>query len=459
MSFDQAKQQAWDLFNAGQYGLALDAITRALSLEPDDAGALYLLSLSLTNVGRYGEAVEAAERALASAPGWSAAHHARGMAVLHEDRRFLILENGRLDKSAKLPPRLAQAESDCREAIRQEPECGMYWRILAEVLYHVRRVDEAEEAIRKAIALEPTESWNHELLARISRDQARLDLAEDACREGLRLSPERWVLHWIMGWILLETKRPQQSLEHFRTSLRLWPHAVVARAGLLEALKAEYATYRWVQRPLMWLDALMDDPKRMGKGERRVKLITFILVLTLGTLFLPIPGIGYRLLVSTLIGVVLLAMLTYSIIAAILVYFALRETANLILLVHPFGRMVLSKRERLFTVLVAGISMPLLAVILWTVIRVVAGVPNGIGKWIALAIVSVWLLIPWLACWAGTATTRLAKAGRIMGISALAVWGVAAAVPAVRGPLVHGSMPWVILGLGILTLFLLVRRA
>lgn len=459
MSFDQAIQRGWDLFHARQYELALQPAIEAAAIDPGNPQAPYLRSLTLTNLGRYEQAVEAADQTLALAPDWELSHFACGFALLRWVQEDAYLDNGRVDRSEKPPEKIARAEQCMREAIRINPESADYWDCLGQTLYLSRREDEAEDALLRALSLNPNDDWTYVSLARARRERGALDAAEQSCRAGLSLGPNNSVLHWVLGWVLVEAGRVHESLACFRESLRLWPHARFARSGLMEALKAQYPPYRIVQRVMLWLDALLNDSRRVRRLDWGIKIGGFLLAAGLGMLFFPIGSIFGRALVAALVGLVVAGMLGYTMLFGWLAYLLTRQAANLLLLIHPFGKLVLTKSERVQAAVASSTLLPVVAGFTAMVVLGLFGVSGAVGSWAFKAGFGFWLIAPALACWAGTVGTPRAVLGRCLGIGAIVVWSVAAAVPAVRGPLVHGPMPWVVLVAGGLVSYLVLRKA
>ncbi|QDU30409.1 Tetratricopeptide repeat protein [Anatilimnocola aggregata] len=58
------------------------------------------------------------------------------------------------------------------------------------------------------------------------------------------------------GWAAIERGDPEAAIPCFREALRLQPDLPVARAGIVEALKARHPLYRWLLQGCSWLASL-----------------------------------------------------------------------------------------------------------------------------------------------------------------------------------------------------------
>lgn len=76
-------------------------------------------------------------------------------------------------------------------------------------------------------------------LARIHRRMARPELAVAQLDTALRLAPDDPDVHTELGFLLIDTRRPADAVERFRSALSMDPRSETAWAGLVAALRAD----------------------------------------------------------------------------------------------------------------------------------------------------------------------------------------------------------------------------
>ena len=154
---------------------ALAAGTRAVTLDPEDARAHFVVGMARTFNGEHEAAIVAQERALDLNPSLAVAYWGLGIALgasaLHagEDGSGMITKALRLSPYDPLRPFMLQnlgiahllsarydeaAESALR-SIQLQAEQPHGWRLLAASRGHVGRLDEAREALDRAFKLAP----------------------------------------------------------------------------------------------------------------------------------------------------------------------------------------------------------------------------------------------------------------------------------------------------------------
>ena len=85
---------------------------------------------------------------------------------------------------------LAEAEAAFRESIAIEPEFGLGYLGLSQVLDRGGRVDEAIEAARKAIELMPKDPLPHTSLSRLYQQKDMIDEAEEEMALSMKLQKD-----------------------------------------------------------------------------------------------------------------------------------------------------------------------------------------------------------------------------------------------------------------------------
>jgi 4-amino-4-deoxy-L-arabinose transferase-like glycosyltransferase len=140
----------------------------------------------------------------------------------------------RASESKQAAALLELAESELREAVREEP-LARHWVELGKVLARQQRNDDAITAYRAAAELEPADYRIHHALGLLHRRAGRADEAAAAFREALRRAPRHAASAVQLGELMLQQQRDTEAAELFRYALRLRPGDARARAGLAAA--------------------------------------------------------------------------------------------------------------------------------------------------------------------------------------------------------------------------------
>ena len=205
---------------------------------------------------------------------------------------------------ANITGRCAKALQTIDAAIGAEPGEADHFRIKALILLRLKRPKEALEAVAYGISIDPGCPNLRSAEAEIHLVLGRWDQAEESARMALAIDPEHedaanqlvqalyerrdgnenQVLvmellarnpndaraHYNAGYGRLQSGDPGAALEHFVECLRLDPDFPPGRAGLLEAMRARYAIYRWYLKLYFALDS---RAKRMRRHELLLPLV------------------------------------------------------------------------------------------------------------------------------------------------------------------------------------------
>ena len=292
-----ARQRAFLLLQQGRFDLAERELRRALTEDPNDPEAHALLALTLADLDRGAEALGEANAAVGMAPDLPLAHLARAQALLQLDRA-------------------ADSEQAAREAIRLDPSDADAFAALSAALSARRQRQDALDAAEQALALDPEHAAATNLRAIALVRLGRRDEAAGALEGALSRDPENAVSHANRGWTLLHQNDVRGAMLAFREALRLEPDNAWARSGILEAMKARNPVYRGLLAYFLWMD-------RLSSGQRWGVIIGGYLAAR----FIPLLWIVY-------LPVVLLTWTGDA-------FF------SLLLLLDPFGRLVLTREEKL----------------------------------------------------------------------------------------------------------------
>ena len=206
-----------------------------------------------------------------------------------------------------------QALQSINAAIGAEPDNGLYYGLRAIILCQLNRPQEALNSAQEAVAIQPDHPFSRAAEAQAYIGMNRWADAEASAREALSLDPDHDLAsnqliqalyeqhqrvenrdrvlallednpedphtHYNAGYSYLQSGEHTRSLEHFSECLRLDPTFESARIGILEALRAQYAIYRWYLRLYFAVDA---RAKRFKHAGWLLPLaVPFIIVLSL----------------------------------------------------------------------------------------------------------------------------------------------------------------------------------
>lgn len=308
------------LVNYGRYADAQKEIHQYLAFDPNDGEAHTLLAIIFLNLQKTDEAKVAIETAISFAP--------------DEAYNFYIYSKVWFQKE-----NMAEAEQKIREAISIHPFSAEYFAWLAQIQMHKKDYNDALQSANEGLAIEADNinclNIRAIALTKLNKKQEAYETIQDALTED----PENSMTHANTGWSMLEHGEHKAALNHFTESLRLDPNNEWAKSGMVEALKARYFVYRMFLRYMFWIGNM--------KGNKQWMVI-----------------VGLYLMVQVLKGVgKAFPVLQYIVIPLIVLYAAfafstwiIQPVFNLLLRLHPQGKYVLTREERLSSVYV-GLSL------------------------------------------------------------------------------------------------------
>src|SRR5688572_7936906 len=344
-------QRALILHQQGRHADAERELRQALALDPHDADAHAVLALCLTERKDFPQAQYEADTAVGLAPDESFPHYARAHVL--SDRRLFD-----------------EAAAAVRQALDLEAEHPEYFALLAAIRFEQRRWHEALAAAEEGLKADPDHGGCTNLRAMALVKLGRRNEAGAAIDEALARDPQNAVTHANQGWTLLHRGDPRKALEHFREALRLDPDLEWARAGIVEALKARYFVYRWMLAYFLWMARLS------GQAQWTILIGGYV---------------GYRILLNVARNQPAAKPYVWPIIGIYIAFALMTWLAdpmfNLLLRLNRFGRLALSRDQRVTSNWVALLLLTAVAAGAWAAWR-------G-GEWaVAAAIVCVALMIP-----------------------------------------------------------------
>lgn len=193
------------------------------------------LAISLLGQERVVEAKEEAAHAIALAPDFAYAHGLMSRIHFQEGNK-------------------KEAIASVNEAIRINPMDADQHIHLAYIQFARNNWEEALEAAETGLAIDPEHVDGLNIRARILVKLGRNPEASAAFDASMHKDPENAYTHINKGWALLEEGRYDEALKHFKEGVRLDPDNEIARAGLVEGLKAKYWIYRAYLKFAFWFE-------------------------------------------------------------------------------------------------------------------------------------------------------------------------------------------------------------
>ncbi|HEY9843924.1 MAG: tetratricopeptide repeat protein [Candidatus Sericytochromatia bacterium] len=243
-------QRARACRDQGQWQEAAILFQRVLEQEPDQADALYGLSLVYSRTGRLLPALQLLDDLIRLRPGLADAHHQQGI-VLHRlgevDRavaayqRALALQPALADaynhlgnafQDLALPERALAAYA---EALRLDPNHAGAYNNQGNTYRKLGHSQAAREAFEQALRLMPGNPNIHNNLGSLYQQLGQLQAAEAAYRRALALQPGHLEALLNAGNLALDL-HPDQAWDYFQRALALWPDTARVQHAAARAL-------------------------------------------------------------------------------------------------------------------------------------------------------------------------------------------------------------------------------
>lgn len=327
MSASTQIERALLLIDQRRYADAEGELGQALANDPDNAWPHALLAVCLASRDAHAEASEHGRRALAIEPDSA-------------DIRRLVgrVELGRNDLEA--------AHRLFSEAIELDPYSSDSFAGRAAVHAQRKHWRAAMNDVDRALELDPDNLEAINLRALANRALGRREAGADDLAEALRIDPNDAASHANLGWAYLERRQLKPAETHFREALKLNPELEWARVGVLETIKSKLPVYRWVLGYFLWM------AKLTGKAQ-------FAIIFGLYVVNRFVQGLAdaYPAWAPYLMPLVFVYMLF-----CVATWF-LQPLGNATLLLHPFARMALNRREKTEALVVGGLFATVLGLI------------------------------------------------------------------------------------------------
>jgi Tfp pilus assembly protein PilF len=145
----------------------------------------------------------------------------------------------RLSEALRLQGRQAEAETELRGVIRDDPSSARAHTDLALVLRGLKRIPEAIAEYREALRLDPELLDARNNLSIVLASQGELKEAEAGFREMVRLDPDSAQAYFNLATTLANLDRDVESAAALREVIRINPDHYNARYNLGELLRLE----------------------------------------------------------------------------------------------------------------------------------------------------------------------------------------------------------------------------
>lgn len=226
---------------------ALGAFREAISLEREAAAAWYGTGCALQDLHRLPESLRAYEEAVRIRPGYADALLNMGTVLAElgrpadclaalgaaaRSRPDLPAVQDRLGCALGAAGRWDEAAEAHRRAIALDPGAGAAYCNLATALSALGHHREAAEALQAALAIEPDSPDAHNRMGMVLRNLGYLDQALSAYRQALAGRPDFAEAHCNLGELLAELDRPVEALSAFRSALAFRPEFADAHARM-----------------------------------------------------------------------------------------------------------------------------------------------------------------------------------------------------------------------------------
>lgn len=312
-------QRAQLLISQHRSAEAADQLRQLLARDPNVSEAHALLALCLLdNADQWHEATREAEQAIHISPDSGLSHYALAAVLEKRDR-------------------LPEALTAVREALRLDPYACHHYGLCASILAQLKRWQEALDIASQGMEIDPDDA---QCAALRSLSLERLGRTTDAALEAdaaVARNPDSAEAHAMRGWTQMQKGQYREAQDAFREALRLNPTYEFARTGMIQALNNNHLLFRLVFKFYSLLGRLA------GGAQWAIIIGLFLGIHVLRGLADANPALEpYVMPISFLyLGFCLLSWIA-------------NPLFNTFLRFHPFGKYLLSSKQKWASNLVAG---------------------------------------------------------------------------------------------------------
>lgn len=211
------REQVDFLIEVGRLSEAKTAISKGLSIAPDDYDLLCNMSRVFNLEDSWKESLNYAQRAITIAPDDSWAYILHSSALSHLKR-------------------YKEAIKSAQEAIRILPNDSSCWHALAFAQYHAANKKESRAAAEKMLELSPESHLSHQMMTLVSLKEGKLDEAEKYCRQELEINPNSYFGLNNLGVVMERRGKKKEAIEYYHLAAKVNPSEDLARSNLKQII-------------------------------------------------------------------------------------------------------------------------------------------------------------------------------------------------------------------------------
>ncbi|MCB0687302.1 MAG: tetratricopeptide repeat protein [Saprospiraceae bacterium] len=303
--------QVETLLRHGKTDEAIKRLHTHLAEHPDDLHARYLLAWAFYLSHKLVDARTAAEGLFAEDP----------------EQPHLINLLAEIDLAEE---KYEAAETKARFLIGSDADHVAPYLLLARIKFLQRNYDAALIHVDKALEIDPENKEALNLKVRISDTLGQYEMAQKSIDELLQLDPENPTTLANLGLQKLNEGKITESLELFAQALAIQPTNMLARHGMMEALKSKFWIYRLFYHYQKFVSRLS------AKNSWVLIIGTYLAARVIGGLAEASNG-NLQIILNTL--VVLMALTFF-------LSWVINPLLNLVLSQNKYGKLLLDDREK-----------------------------------------------------------------------------------------------------------------
>ncbi len=307
---DQLRQRAGILIQQKRFSQALGLLTEAHALNPDDSKIYILQGLCHYALGHITKGEECADIYLSREPNDPEAYALKARLELANNKPIRATQT-------------AQRGLDC------DPEHADLYVLLGRA-YDLRGCfTDALDAANTGLEIESDNVQLLNVRAQALTSLQKYEESQETLERSLAIEPENSLTHTCVGWNYLRQSKYAEANEAYQTALRFEPDNQFARDGLIESIKIRHLPYRLFYKIYT---------KTFSIGATLVWLALFLSTLLKFYLIYFVDILSPLRLLS-----VPASLIMYSALCIVLIRRFGPALFNCLLIVHPTGRLALSK--------------------------------------------------------------------------------------------------------------------
>jgi tetratricopeptide (TPR) repeat protein len=223
----------------GRFGEAVTSYNKAIAIKPDYTNAHNNLGNALQQLGRFDDAIISFNKVITIKPGLAEAHYSLGNT--YKDSGQLDEAVTSYSKAISIKPDYAEAYSNLGNALNRlekpdraivslnksiaiNPSFAEAHYNLGNTLKELQKLDEAMESYRNAIIIKPDFSEAYSNLGNIFNELGRLDEAVSCHNKALAIKPDFAMGHYNLGLDLKELKHLDEALASYDKAISIEPN-------------------------------------------------------------------------------------------------------------------------------------------------------------------------------------------------------------------------------------------